>query len=266
LRPPLTERESGAAGAADGRLEVAWLGRVGFEEAFDLQRRVLEGRVRGERCDTLLLLEHPHVYTLGRRGGAGDVLADAAALEALGARVVETDRGGEATYHGPGQLVGYPIVDLRTLGVGPVAYVRMLEDVVIATLEEYGVVGHRVKGRTGVWTGGAPDAPVRDGGNPAGRKMAAIGVRVSRGVSMHGFALNVCTDVGYFRHIVPCGMPGLKVSSISLELGRRVEVPDAARVAARRLAEALGLAPVWVAAGELAGGLSSTAGRRTPFP
>ena len=247
-------------------LRAAWLGRVRFEEALDLQRHLLEGRVRGEVSDTLLLLEHPHVYTLGRRGGAGDVRADAVALDVLGARVVQTDRGGEATYHGPGQLVGYPILDLRGLGLGPVEYVRTLERAVIATLEEYGVAGHRPKGRTGVWTGGDPEAPAREGENPAGRKMAAIGVRISRGVSMHGFAVNVSTDVSYFRHIVPCGMPGLSVSSISLELGRAVKVEDAARVAARRLAEALGLDLAWVAPGELAGGLSPTVGRRAPSP
>jgi len=202
--------------------------------------------VRGDAGDTLLLLEHPHVYTLGRRGGAEDVLADAVELGALGARVVQTDRGGEATYHGPGQLVGYPILDLRALGLGPVEYVRTLEWVIIGSLAEYGIAGHRAGGRTGVWTAGDPDAPVRDGANPPGWKMAAIGVRVSRGVSMHGFALNVSTDVSYFSHIVPCGMPGLDVSSVSLELGRPVEVLDAARVVARKLAEALRLELAWV--------------------
>jgi len=238
-----------------GGLKAAWLGRVPFEEALDLQRRLLEERVRGEAADTVLLLEHPHVYTLGRRGGAADVLADAEALDALGARVVETDRGGEATYHGPGQLVGYPILDLRALGLGPVAYVRTLERVMIASLVEYGIAGHTVKGRTGVWTGGDPEALVPEGANPLGRKMAAMGLRISRGMSMHGFALNVSTDVSYFRHVVPCGMPGLSVTSISVELGRPVEVLGVARVVARKLAEALGLGVAWVEGAEVAGGL-----------
>ena len=242
-------------GTAGGKLEAAWLGRVPFAEALDLQRRLLEARVRGETADTLLLLEHPHVYTLGRRGGAGDVLADAVELGALEARVVQTDRGGEATYHGPGQLVGYPILDLRALGLGPVEYVRTLERVIIGSLAEYGIAGYRAGGRTGVWTGGDPGVQTRRDENPSGRKMAAIGVRISRGVSMHGFALNVSTDVSYFSHIVPCGMPGLDVSSVSLELGRPVEVLDAARVVARQLAEALGLELAWVQGRELRGGL-----------
>ena len=246
-----------------GALRAAWLGRVPFGETLELQRRLLEARVRGEVADTLLLLEHPHVYTLGRRGAAGDVLVDATELVALGARVVQTDRGGEATYHGPGQLVAYPILDLRALSMGPVAYVRALERVIIASLAEYGIVGHRVKGRTGVWTGGDPEAPAREDENPAGRKMAALGVRISRGVSMHGFALNVCTDVSYFEYVVPCGMPGLEVSSISLERGRRVQVMDAARVAARNVAETLGLGLAWVAAGELAAEPSSFDGSKT---
>ena len=235
-----------------GGLKAAWLGLVPFEAALDLQRRLLEGRARGDVGDTVLLLEHPHVYTLGRRGGAGDMLADAAALEALGARVVQTDRGGEATYHGPGQLVGYPVLDLRALDMGPVTYVRTLERAIIAALADYGIAGHTVKVRTGVWTGGDPEALIPEGANPVGRKMAAMGVRISRGVSMHGFALNVSTDLSYFRHVVPCGMPGLDVSSISLELGRPVEVLEAARVVARRLAGALGVEVAWVDAADLA--------------
>ena len=244
-------------------LRAAWLGCVGFEQAYRFQLRVHEARVDGVVPDTVLLLEHPHVYTLGRRGSAGDVLADAAALERLGARLVRTDRGGEATYHGPGQLVAYPIVDLRALGIGPVDYVRALEEAIIAALAEYGVAGHRVRGRTGVWTGGDPEAPAGDGENPAGRKMAAIGVRVSRGVCMHGLALNVSTDVSRFRHIVPCGMPGLDVSSMSLELGRPVAVREVARVVARRLAEALGLAVEWAEAEEVVEGAGARVGLRT---
>jgi len=229
-----------------GRLEAAWLGRVSFEDALDLQRGLLERRARGEVPDSLLLLEHPHVFTLGRRGDGDDVLVDRVELVRLGARVVHTDRGGEATYHGPGQLVGYPIVDLRSAGIGPVDYVRSLEGAVIASLGEYGIAGHRVRGRTGVWTGGEPDIAPPEGRNPAGRKIAAIGVRISRGVSMHGLALNVATDLTYFSHVVPCGMPGLPVTSVLGETGRSVEVVDAARVVARRLSTALGRDLAWV--------------------
>ena len=177
------------------------LSRTPYPAALELQRS-LHARVReGELPGVLLLLEHPHVYTLGRRGRPADILATPEELARLGVEVQHTDRGGEVTYHGPGQLVGYPIVDLRRWGGGPLSYVQALEEVLVATLAEFGIHGEVADRPTGVWVGDA--------------KIAAIGVRVSRGVTMHGFALNVDPDLSYFDHIVPCGMREGAVTSMS---------------------------------------------------
>ncbi len=217
----------------------AWLGRVGYSEALTLQRSLFEARKAGSIPDTLLTLEHDPVYTLGRRASQQDVLADAGVLEAIGAEVVETDRGGEVTYHGPGQLVMYPIISIREAELGPVTYVRILEQVVIDALSHYGVQGHRVVGKTGVWVGGEPGSKPSEGAIPAGRKIAAMGVRVSNGVAMHGLALNIATDLAYFGHIVPCGMPLLPVTSIAQEAGKSPKLPEVANFASARLAELL---------------------------
>ena len=208
----------GLLARAVARLDARWLGVVPYAEAFALQTALHDRRVRREVPDTLLLLEHPHVFTIGRRGDAGEVLWDEATRRARGVEVVETDRGGRVTYHGPGQLVGYPIIDL-----GPradlVGYVRRLEDVLIATLDRFGLRGERDPGHTGVWTGRA--------------KIAAIGVRVTRGVTKHGFALNVSPDLSYFAGIVPCGILDRGVTSMAAELGEapRMELVRAAIVA-----------------------------------
>ncbi|MBI4306762.1 MAG: lipoyl(octanoyl) transferase LipB [Chloroflexi bacterium] len=206
-------------------LRAAWLGRVPYGEALDRQRRVHELRVRGEITDTLLLLEHPHVYTRGRRGAESDVLATPERLRELRAEVFETDRGGQTTYHGPGQLVGYPILNLKAAGLGPVGYVCMLEQVLIDTAAEFGVGANRLNGETGVWSSSG--------------KLAAIGVRISYGVTMHGFALNVTTDLRYFDHIIPCGIPSMPASSIESETGRTYGVLEVASVLAPKLAAAL---------------------------
>ena len=177
------------------------LGTAGYQAALELQRS-LHARVReGELPGVLLLLEHPHVYTLGRRGRPADILATLEGLARMGVEVQHTDRGGEVTYHGPGQLVGYPIVDLRRWGGGPLRYVQALEEVLVATLAEFGIHGEVADRPTGVWVGDA--------------KIAAIGVRVSRGVTMHGFSLNIDPDLSYFEHIVPCGMRQGAVTSMS---------------------------------------------------
>ena len=185
------------------------LGLVEYAEAWALQTELHEKRSRGDIADTLLLLEHPHVYTIGRRGTHDDVLrADVP--------VVETDRGGQVTYHGPGQLVGYPIVDL-----GPaadlVAYVRRLEDVLIRSLARFDIDAGRDVGNTGVWVGNA--------------KIGAIGVRVTRHITKHGFALNVCPDLSYFAGIIPCGITDKGVTSMRA-LGSDATVDDVAEVVA----------------------------------
>ena len=188
------------------------LGLLDYQAAYDLQRRLHAQVVAGELPDLLLLLEHPHVYTLGRRGQQSHILASDEALTQLGVETHFTDRGGETTYHGPGQLVGYPIVNLRRWGGGVRKYVETLEQVLIGTLSEFGIAAHSEGKPTGVWVGDA--------------KIAAIGVRVSRSVTMHGFALNVCPDLSFFDHIVPCGMPGARVTSMAQELGQEIAVSD----------------------------------------
>ncbi len=223
-----------------------------YMDALEIQRSLFEDRKAGTGPDTLLMLEHEPVYTLGRRADRADILASDSALEAIGATVVETDRGGEVTYHGPGQLVMYPVISIRQAELGPVSYVRILEQVVIDTLQQFGVSGHRVVGKTGVWIGGEPGAKPPKGQNPAGRKIAAMGVRVSGGVAMHGLALNVSTDLSHFNMIVPCGMPELPVTSISQETGVSPEVQVVADIAADRLGELLQRRIVRVSASELA--------------
>lgn len=202
-----------AAAGVKAVMRAAWLGAMAYCPALELQRRTHALRAAGQIPDTLLLVEHGHVITRGRRGSATDVLAAPELLGNLGVDIVDTDRGGQTTYHGPGQLVGYPIVDLKAAGLGAVSYVRMLERTLIDTLGRYRVDAYQVEGQTGVWTRGG--------------KIAAIGVRISSGVTMHGFALNVSTDLSFFGHIVPCGMPSAPAASIVSETGaspRLVEV------------------------------------------
>ncbi len=210
---------------------VVPLGLVDFQTAFDLQRRLHARVVAGELPDLLLLLEHPHVYTLGRRGQESDVLATEDMLSQLGVETHLADRGGETTYHGPGQLVGYPIVNLRRLGVGVRQYVEMLEQVLIVRLSEFGIAAHSEGKPTGVWVDDS--------------KIAAIGVRVSRSVTMHGFALNVSPDLSFFEHIVPCGMPEVTVTSMTRELGREVDVGDVLPGVARVFGEQIGMTVKW---------------------
>ena len=195
------------------------LGLLEYQDAYALQRRVHAQVVACDLPDMLLLVEHPHVYTLGRRGKQSDILASEDTLGRLGVETHITDRGGETTYHGPGQLVGYPIVNLRRWGGGVRDYVYTLERAIIGALAEYGVDAHSEGKPTGVWVEDA--------------KIAAIGVRVARSVTMHGFALNVSPALSFFDHIVPCGMPDAQVTSMARELGRDVAVCDALTVVAR---------------------------------
>jgi lipoic acid synthetase len=220
------------AGAAGRPLHARWLGPVAYREAHGLQR-ALHARSPG---DHLLLLEHPAVYTLGRRASPAHVLADPASV---GADLVEADRGGDVTYHGPGQLVGYPIVTLPRWRGGltdVVRYVRDLEAVLVAALDDLGLGAATVPGLTGVWVGD--------------RKVAAIGVKVARGRTMHGFALNVDPDLAMFDHIVPCGIRDRGVTSLARELGAPPRLEVVADRVARRFAERFGYAEVrWAGIG-----------------
>lgn len=194
-------------------LRTRWLGRVSYHEALDLQRAIWEGRTSGRtRDDYLLLLEHPHTYTVGRNGDGSNLTIDEDMLADIGATLVDVDRGGDITYHGPGQLVGYPIVGVGRFegGFDAVGHVRRIERVIVATLRDLGVEAWTEPGLTGVWT---------DLG-----KVAAIGVRVSRGVSTHGFAINVDPAMEYFGNMIPCGIVDRQVTSISELLSRSISI------------------------------------------
>jgi lipoyl(octanoyl) transferase len=210
-------------------LEVRRLGRVPYADALELQRTLVEDRRAGRIGDVLLLLEHPHVITLGSRSQAAraNVLATPARLAELGVELQETGRGGDVTYHGPGQLVGYPILNLKPGRADVYNYVRNLEETMIRVTETFGVRAGRIEGLTGTWVGGS--------------KIGAIGVRISRWITSHGFAYNVNTDLDYFNLIVPCGIRDHGVTSLARELGRPVDmaqVEDAVVAEFRRIIQA----------------------------
>jgi lipoyl(octanoyl) transferase len=187
------------------------LGRTKYAEAWDLQRLLWEHRVRGALGDLLLYTEHEPVYTIGKGGDENHVLADEAELTRTGAEMFRIDRGGDVTYHGPGQIVGYPIIDLNSKP-DLHRYLRDLEEVIIRALRMFGIEGVREEGMTGVWV--------------SGEKIAALGVKVSRWVTMHGFALNVSTDLRRFDRIIPCGIFHKGVTSMESLLGRPVMLPE----------------------------------------
>jgi lipoyl(octanoyl) transferase len=195
-------------------VDVRRLGLMPYAEALALQRTLVEDRRAGRIGDLLLLVEHPHVLTLGVRGDGGrsHILASADALALRRVEVHETGRGGDITYHGPGQLVGYPIIDLKPDRCDVHRYVRDLEEVLIRVAADYHIKAGRVPGLTGVWVGGD--------------KLAAIGVRIARWITSHGFALNVTTDLAYFDLIVPCGIAGRGVTSLATLLGRGLDLRD----------------------------------------
>ncbi len=202
-------------------INVIYLGRVDYSTALDLQLTLVDMVKAGRIGHTLLLLEHPPVITLGRNAVEENIVAPKHFLESKGIELVETDRGGDVTFHGPGQLVGYPIFDLRafTPRIGAVEFVRKLEEALIRTCGDLGVVTYRIPGLTGVWTENDPPG-----------KIAAIGVHISRAVTSHGFALNVNTDLDYFKLIVPCGLVDKPVTSLEREMeqapaGQQKKVP-----------------------------------------
>jgi len=185
-------------------VDVRRLGRVPYDDAWALQNKVADERRAGLVPDTLILLEHPHTYTIGRSGTRDHVFLNQAQMAARGITCLEVDRGGDVTYHGPGQLVGYPILDLGPKpDVG--LYLRNLEGSLIDVLADFGITSARMSGYTGVWIGD--------------RKIAAIGIKVAQGVTTHGFALNVSTDLSLFTHILACGIPDKGVTSMAVELG-----------------------------------------------
>ena len=193
------------------------LGRIGFSEALGIQSKIASERKQGLGVDRLLFVEHPHVITIGRNGHEENLLAKEATLRRAGIELHETDRGGDVTYHGPGQIVAYPIMDLREWKRDVGAFVRAIEQVLIDTLADFGIDARRIAGLTGVWT---------DAG-----KIAAIGVHLSRWVSTHGWALNVSTDLEYFQYIVPCGLSRPVTSMAALGVDANIEEVKSALIA-----------------------------------
>ena len=204
------------------------IGRMPYQEAWDYQNDLfqeiisikLENRERENALSLphyFLFTEHPHVYTLGKSGDLSNLLLNEKELEAKGISFFKSNRGGDITYHGPGQIVGYPIIDLESFKPDIRWYMRSLEEVIIQVLAEYGISGGRSDGETGVWL---------DVGTPFARKICALGVRTSRWVTMHGFALNVNTDLGFFDHIIPCGIRGKAVTSMAAELGKEIDIAE----------------------------------------
>ena len=220
------------------------LGHKDYKETWDYQESLFEEIVelkhknRAENTEVptpnyFLFVEHPHVYTLGKSGHIENLLIDEAALAKKGASFYKINRGGDITYHGPGQIVGYPIIDLENFFTDIHKYLRSLEEVIIRTLADYGIKGERSEGETGVWL---------DVGTPFARKICAMGVRASRWVTMHGFALNVNTDLGYFDNIIPCGIRGKAVTSLNVELSKeKVDTEEVKRYILKHFEEIFGV-------------------------
>lgn len=213
-------------------LEVRRLGLVPYGEALKLQKELVEERKAGRVPDLLLLLQHPAVVTLGVRGDGGraNIVATPERLGELGIEVFDTGRGGDVTYHGPGQIVGYPIIDLKPDRCDVHVYVRDVEEVMIRACADYGVSARRIAGLTGTWIGA--------------EKIGAIGVRISRWVTSHGFAFNVATDLDHFRLIVPCGISDRGVTSLERAAGRSIPLPDVEDALVRHFSEVFGREPV----------------------
>ena len=217
------------------KVEVFDLGVVPYREGWDLQKMMQKNLIdqklaaRKSRLykpvhnDRLLFVEHPHVYTLGKSGNSAHLLKGIAELSDIDADYIEIDRGGDITYHGPGQIVGYPILDLDRYFTDVHKYLRYLEEVIIRTCSEYGIEAGRIEGLTGVWAGN--------------EKICAMGIKCSRWVTMHGFALNVNTDLSYFNHIVPCGIENKAVTSLSKLLDKRIDEADVKKVILRHFAD-----------------------------
>ncbi len=221
---------------------IGRLGLVPYREAVALQKRIESARQADRVPDVLLLLEHPPVYTKGRRTDPRELAMGEDWYRMQGIEVCETDRGGRVTYHGPGQLVGYPIVSLKPYGGNVHGYVRDLERLIVESLADYGVDAEVIDGLTGVWVGGRP---------PEGRKIGSIGVHVNRGVTTHGFAVNVSNDLQPFEWVVPCGIEGVRMTSLTRELGAERGLAAYMDAVSSRFARIFGREPVEIDAAEL---------------
>lgn len=210
------------------KVQLKDLGLKDYKEVWDYQTQLLDQIISVKRenrknstqnttSNHFLFVEHPHVYTLGKSGDISNLLLNEAQLKQKGAVFYKINRGGDITYHGPGQIVGYPILDLENFFTDIHKYLRFLEEVIIKTIAEYGIIGTRSEGETGVWL---------DVGTPFARKICAMGIRSSRWVTMHGFALNVNADLGYFDNIIPCGIRGKAVTSMEAELGTKINLEE----------------------------------------
>jgi len=216
-------------------VRACWLGSTPYQEAWDLQAEIVSAVRDGTEPDTLLLLDHPHVFTMGKAASAGDLLWDDGERSRRHVDVIWSDRGGEATYHGPGQLVGYPIIDLAHFELTIPAYIQKLEQSLIEYLRELGVESEPgERGLTGVWS--------------EGEKVAAIGIKLNRSVVSHGFALNLTSDLQYFDGIVPCGHADKRPTSVEALTGRRIDTAAAARDYTRHFADVFGAEPDWASA------------------
>lgn len=225
-------------------ISVLQLGTLDYATGLQLQKRLVELRKDGRIGDVLLLLEHTPVITLGRNAKAKNIVATPEQLQQRGVEVFDCDRGGDVTFHGPGQIVGYPIFDLRAFPtpeekrktLGAIAYVRRLEEVLIRTCADFGIPATRIPGLTGVWTGTQNDEA----------KIAAIGVHISRAVTSHGFALNVNADLSYFDLIIPCGIESKPVTSMEKELGKPLELQSVAHSISRNFGHVFGTQMLWL--------------------
>jgi lipoyl(octanoyl) transferase len=231
-------------------VRASWLGSAPYRAVWDLQAELVAAVRDGNAPDTLLLLEHPHVFTLGKAGGADDLLWDEDERVRREVDVIWSDRGGEATYHGPGQLVGYPILDLAHFGITIPGYLEKLEQSLIDYLGELGIASEPGgRGLTGVWSNG--------------EKVAAIGIKLNRSVVSHGFALNLTTDLNYFDGIIPCGHADKRPASVASLIGRRIETEAAARGYARHFESAFETNLIWAPAASL---ISTQAVEAAPGP
>ena len=228
------------------RVECKWVGRMPYKECWEYQQRLFNELLAkqgdgSEMVGTIIFVEHPAVYTLGKSGKMSNMLIDEERLKALGAEFYHIDRGGDITFHGEGQVVCYPILDLEKLGIGLRRYIEILEESIIEAVAEYGIEGRRLEGATGVWLCDEVEGADGEKTQRNWRKICAIGVKASRFVSMHGLALNASTDLKWFTMINPCGFVDKGVTSISKELGREVSFDDASKVLCEKLLKNFGL-------------------------